>query len=474
MKAILTLLLFILYASRLSAQSDCAVSLGAGGVENGTKNSYACAVMQDGTVWCWGINNYGQLGNGTLTDSDIPVQVSGITNAIKVSGGLHHTAALLSDGTVKSWGKNDKGQLGDGSTNNSLIPVSVPSISNAIDIVTGDHHTAVLLPDGTVKGWGWNQQGQLGNGANSSINTTPVQAIGISTAIKISARFRSTYVILKDSTIRCWGENLAGQLGNSTNVNSSLPATVVGITTAIFIDAGDHHAMAILADGSIRAWGRNVEGQLGNGNNTNTNLPVTVTGINNAKTITGGDIHACALLSDGSIKCWGRNTGGELGNGASGTQSNVPVSVLNISNAVEIVCGGMSSYALLADGTVKSWGHDSTGTLGNGPPRINSSTPVQVSGILCTKTAINELITGNPSRLDIYPNPGNGIFTIASGTTMESITLFNVMGEKVYEKKTNQTSINIDLSEYTQGIYITTVKYNNGFIQNARLLLLNN
>jgi len=381
--------------------------------------------------------------------------------------------ALLADGSIKCWGRNDYGQFGNGTTTNSTSPVSGPGISNVIDIVTGDHHTSVLLSDSTVWGWGWGVQGQLGNGTNSN-TTAPVQASGISTAVKITARFRSTYIILSDSTIRSWGENLAGQLGNGANVNSSLPVTVVGITNAVFIDAGDHHCMAVLADGSVRCWGRNVEGQLGNGNNTNTNLPVTVTGINNAITVTGGDIHGCALLSDNTIKCWGRNSGGELGNGTSGGQSNVPVSVLNISNAVEIVCGGLSSYALLADGTVKSWGHDSTGTLGNGPPHTNSSIPVQVSGILCTNpTAINELIAGNPPWLSIYPNPGNGIFTIASGTTMESITIFSVMGEKVYEKNVNQTSINIDLGRYTRGIYITTVKYNNGFIQNARLLLLN-
>ena len=473
MKTVFTLTLFTFFCTCLSAQSDCATSIGAGSTTMGTFDVHACAIMQDGTVWCWGKNNYGQLGNGTTTDSDIPVQVSGITNAVKVAAGLFHTTVLLANGTVKSWGRNNFGQLGDGTTTDSPVPVTVPNISNAVAIVAGDNYTSVLLSDNTVWGWGTNAQGQLGNGTNNTTNTVPVQASGIFTAVKITARFRSTCVILADSTIRCWGENVQGHLANGTYLDLNLPDTLNGINNAIDIDLGDHHSLVLLSDGSIRACGLNVFGQLGNGNNTNSGVPVTVSGITNAITVTGGDLHSCALLSNGTIKCWGLNGAGQLGNGLNG-QSTVPVSMLNISNPIEVVCGGLSTYVLFADGTVKSCGEDSTGALGNGPPHVDSNTPVQVSSILCTNpTAINELIDGNPSRLDIYPNPGNGIFTIASGTIMESITIFSVMGEKVYEHNVNQSSINIDLSGYTRGIYITTVKYSNGFIQNVRLLLLN-
>ena len=415
-----------------------AIAIGASSTQLATFEGHGCAVMQDGTVRCWGYNFYGQLGNGTIVDSSTPVQVSGISNARAVDAGLHHTVALLADGAISTWGRNDFGQLGNGSTGGySATPGAVVGLPldsgtglplRAIAIAVGDKHTVALLENGTVWSWGWNAKGQLGN--DSTVDSPlPVQVVNISTATTLTARFRNACVILSDETIRCWGENEGGQLGDGNDtLYSAIPVQVQGISTAIAIDSGDHHTLAVLDGGEMRAWGRNFEGQLGHGDNTDHPLPVAVLGISTATATTGGDIHSGALLADHTIKCWGRNPAGALGNGVPlpGMNSNVPVDVVNISTATAVVAGGLCTHALLADGSVWSWGENELGQLGNGAPPTDSSFPVLVSGIFglvwsSSNTAVAAIdpTTGIATAL----SPGMTTITATSGGISASVSL---------------------------------------------------
>jgi len=415
-----------------------AIAIGASSTQNPTFEGHGCAVMDDGTVRCWGFNLYGQLGNGTIVDSSTPVQVSGIWNASAVDAGFHHTVALLEDGAVATWGRNDFGQLGNGSTGGySDTPGAVVDLPldpgtglplRAIAIAAGDKHTVALLENQTVWSWGWNAKGQLGN--NSTVDSPlPVQVENISTATTLTARFRNACVILSDRTIRCWGENEGGQLGDGDSTGySAIPVQVQGISTAIAIDSGDHHTLAVLDGGEMRAWGRNFEGQLGHGDNTAHPLPVEVLTISTATATTGGDIHSGALLADHTIKCWGRNPAGALGNGVPlpGMNSNVPVDVVNINTATAVVAGGLCTHALLADGSVWSWGENQMGQLGNGAPPTDSSTPVPVSGIFglvwsSSNTAVAAIdpTTGIATAL----SPGMTTITATSGGISGSSTL---------------------------------------------------
>jgi len=386
-----------------------AIAIGAGSTTMGTFEGHAFAVMEDGTVRTWGANNEGQLGDGNATprtdankydfDSDVPVAVPGITNAVAMAGGIYHTLVLLGTGKVLAWGNNKYGQLGNGTTTQSFTPVEVklPSgelLSNVVEIAAGDYHSVARLSDGTVWGWGWNLYGQLGNGSNAD-SPNPVQVVGLpAPATALTARFRGSGVILADAshTLRLWGDNQGGQLGDGSTTSSNTPVQPVGITDAVALDAGDHHNLVVLGNGQIWAWGRNVEGQLGDGTGVNSPLPVQASGIDNAVAVTGGDIHSGALLTDQTAKCWGRNVAGELGNGQATGTSKVPVAVLNLTNVTALVAGGLSTYGLLADGTVWSWGQNAHGQLGNGKHGLNdpsgngsqqehSTVPVRVVGI---------------------------------------------------------------------------------------------
>jgi alpha-tubulin suppressor-like RCC1 family protein len=258
----------------------------------------------------------GELGDYTNNNSNKPVDVYGISTAtaIAASGSAYHTCALLSNGTIKCWGKNIQGQLGDKTTGtNSNKPVDVYGISTATSIAVGGFRTCALLSDGTIKYWG---------GGISE----PATVTGLSGTVKaIAAGESHTCALMSNGTVKCWGDNTLGQLGDKTNITPYNPVDVYGISTATSIAAGRYHTCALMSDGSIKSWGYNYYGQLGDGYNADRNAPVNVTGLTGTvtATIATGISHTCALLSDGTVKCWGRNDYGQLGNGNT-TNYNTP------------------------------------------------------------------------------------------------------------------------------------------------------
>lgn len=346
--------------------------------------SHTCALLADGTVQCWGGNWDGQLGNGTTDESYIPVTVNDVT-ASGLTAGDYHTCALLADGTVQCWGGNWNGQLGNGVFSDSSIPVAVSDISNAVAVTAGNYHSCALLSDGRVQCWGYNYYGQLGNGAATQSwpygVATPVYVTGISSAIAVSAGYSHTCALLADGTIKCWGVNWDGQLGNGSFNDSYTPVLVEGISNAIAIATGVDNTCAILSSGEVRCWGENWAGQLGNGDSSGTEsaTPVAVVGISTATAIAAGYSHTCAMLADHTLQCWGYNDEGQLGNDTV-DDSNVPVTVRGISNAISISAGGEHTCAVLADATAKCWGYNDEGQLGN-QPIYDSPVPLLVNGL---------------------------------------------------------------------------------------------
>jgi uncharacterized repeat protein (TIGR01451 family) len=394
--------------------------------------AHTCATLADGTLQCWGYNGYGQLGNGTTTSSSTPVTVSGISNAIAVSAGAYHTCATLADGTLRCWGYNAYGQLGNGTTTNSSVPVTVSGINTAVAVSVGIvGHSCAALTDGTVQCWGANNYGQLGNGTVTTNSSVPVTVSGISNAIVVSAGGYHTCATLADGTLRCWGSSATGQLGNGTTANSSTPVTVSGIDTAVTVSAGYGHTCATLADGTLQCWGDNGSGQLGNGTTTNnSSTPVTVSGLSAAVSVSAGSGHTCAALSDGTLRCWGDNSYGQLGDGTTTSSSSTPVTVSGLSNAVAVSAGGFHTCAVLADGTVRCWGSNGYGELGNGTTGFGSSTPVTVSGLnnaVAVSVGINHtcaVLTDGTLRCWGYNNLG----FLGNGTTINSSTPVTVSG----------------------------------------------
>src|SRR5256712_140857 len=292
-----------------AARTPTAVSAGA---------FFSCVSFSDGTAQCTGRNQFGQLGSGegTFTTPSVPVAVSGLTTPTPVVPGAEHACALLGDSTVRCWGAGDSGQRGDGTFNNSsTVPIAVVgsngagAFTGAVTVVTGGYHTCALLGDGTMWCWGRNAQGQLGDGTASTAcaHTTglcspiPVRVGGITSPLSITAGCRHPCALLGDGTVRCWGRNLEGELGDGTTTSSSTPVRVGGITSSAVAIAAGHgglHTCALLSDGSVKCWGAlgpgNDVGQLGNGSTTGSATPVTMTG-------TGGTAVTWTESSNGAV-----------------------------------------------------------------------------------------------------------------------------------------------------------------------------
>ena len=313
------------------------------------------ALLSTGTVMAWGYNYYGELGDGTHTGpqkcagapcSTLPVPVSGLSGVTAISAGIFHSLALLSTGKVMAWGYNGYGQLGNGTNTNSDVPVLVHHLKGATAIAAGGEHSLALLSNGTVVAWGENNRGQLGD--NSTVNSNvPVAVSGLSGVIAIAAGDQHSLALLSDGTVMAWGSNKAGQLGDGFGHEvSTVPVPVSGLSGVTAIAAGSSHSLALLSDKTVMAWGANGNGQLGDGTTATAYVPVPVSGLSGVTAISAGFTNSLALLSDSTVMTWGYNDYGQLGNGTT-TDSTVPVAVSGLSGVTKVSDGSYGGLALI-------------------------------------------------------------------------------------------------------------------------------
>jgi alpha-tubulin suppressor-like RCC1 family protein len=299
-----------------------------------------------------------------------------------IACGAQYTAALIADGTMRTWGSNGEGALGIGSTTSQLTPVTPCNVSNVVTIVCGGYHTAALLADGTMRTWGWGGNGRLGNRTiTAQPTTTAVTPCNVSNAVAIACGDNHTAALLADGTMRTWGQGATGQLGIGSTVDMSSAVTPCNISNAVAIACGVNITAALLADGTMRTWGAGGNGQLGNGTTTASQLTaVTPCNVSNAVAIACSAAHTAALLADGTMRTWGYGAYGRLGIGSTADMSTA-VTPLNISNIVAISCGSDYTAALLADGIMRTWGEGSFGKLGNNSTvsQLTAVTPCNVS-----------------------------------------------------------------------------------------------
>lgn len=326
--------------------------------------NHSCVVLTSGGVKCWGNNTAGQLGNPLITVGgyfNLPVPVTGLPSAIDVAAGSEHTCALVDGGAVWCWGDNTNGQLGDGTTTDRVNPVQVQGLVGATQIASDGYHSCAVLIGGEVSCWGRNYEGELGNGSTTD-SALPTAVTGITDAVHTTAGC----ALAAGGTVSCWGPNRFGELGNGTTTPSAVPVPVAGLANVISIAGQSPNACALASDGTITCWGSGRYGQIGDGTMYEVNpLPMEVTGIVDATEIAVGGVKACAVLAAGTSKCWGYNGTGALGDGTT-IDRNTPVDVDGISSVAQIAPGGASfGCARLSVGTVKCWGQNYFGELGN-------------------------------------------------------------------------------------------------------------
>lgn len=330
---------------------------------------HTCALSGTGAVQCWGANEHGQLGDGSNENNPAAAPLTGLgSGALAVSANLFHSCAVAAGGAARCWGRNDFGRLGTGNTTSQSTPTAVSGLGSGVSAIsTGENHSCAVV-NGGARCWGRNLYGQLGDGSTVD-RLTPVATVGLASGVSDIVIGGSTSCArLGNGGVRCWGDNGLNQLGDGTQDNSSVPVTPLGLDSGVArLAVGGLHACALLSGGGVRCWGNNLSGQLGDGTTVAGSTPGPVLGLidSGAVRIATGFAHSCALLTSGTVSCWGDNSAGQLGDGTT-TRRLSPVAVAGLSGVVEIAAGYDVSCALLGSGSVRCWGANRYGQLGDG------------------------------------------------------------------------------------------------------------
>ena len=322
-------------------------------------DAFVVALKADGTVWTWGANGQGQLGNGNQTQQNSPVQASGLSDVVAVAAGQQHALAVKRDGTVWAWGLNANGQLAEStSVPRRTTPTQITVLTDVIDVAAGEAHSLALKRDGTVCAWGSNFYGQLGNGNNTQ-QTTP-QCLSLSGITAIRAGAQHSMVLKTDGeptgSVWTFGNNATRQIGDGTNVARNTPVQVHSGVRAI--GAAYEHSLALSSDGIVMVWGRNVDGELGDGTQAERSRPTAMADLDGVTFVGGARRFSLALNGSGSLWTSGAALGSTL---------ITPYRIPGVGTTVLTADGGVSfAVAARRDGTVWTWGPNTSGQLGDG------------------------------------------------------------------------------------------------------------
>jgi alpha-tubulin suppressor-like RCC1 family protein len=333
----------------------------------------AIALRSDGTVWAWGHNGMGQLGNGDNVYQSRPVQVLGpegkghLGSVIAIAGGEAHNVAVTADGKVWQWG-----QLSGGRRSN--YPVPVEGLDSVAAVASRAYHTLAVQKDGSVWAWGMNVNRCLGVTSTQPFVALPERVAGVSDPIMVSAGYCYSLALLKDHTVVAWGRSKPTRSGARMVVDSPAPVAVKGLTDIVWISGGWEHALAVKSDGTVWTWGGNHwgsansgYGRLGNGTKADQPTPAKVPGLTDVIQASGGDNFSAVLKKDGTVWTFGGNGVGQLGNGDPKLADQLsPVQVVGLKEVVYVTARDFHAQAIQADGTVWSWGSGVQGELGAG------------------------------------------------------------------------------------------------------------
>ncbi|MCK5160289.1 MAG: pre-peptidase C-terminal domain-containing protein, partial [Candidatus Aureabacteria bacterium] len=366
------------------------------GIAGGEMHSY---VVYEGTVWSWGSNGEGQLGDGVETGAyKWSPESIGFSDAISLASiAWSHSFALKSDGTVWAWGSNDVSELGiETEGDNSLVPIGPLDLSGIISIETGHHYGLALKSDKTVWSWGWNPYGNLGLGADApEYQPVPAQILGLEDIISIESGAYQGFAVKSDGTVWAWGYNGGDAVGDGSGEDQWSPV-LLGLDDVISVASGGTWvSIALKSDGTVWGWGAIFADLADKHNNYIYEVPFQIPGLDNITNIAAGNDFFLALKSDGTVWSWGENSRGRLGVGTYVDNFyGCPAQVLVLTDVTEIACGSYHGLARKSDGSIWAWGYNGYGQIGIGDDSITSQkTPVKVLPIESnTSPVISSLI----------------------------------------------------------------------------------
>jgi alpha-tubulin suppressor-like RCC1 family protein len=397
-------------------------------------------IQTNGTLWAWGVNTYGQLGDSTTISKNIPTQIGSANNWKSATTHFISTLAIKTNGTLWGWGGNADGQLGDGTIIGKTVPTQIGTANNWSSVSVGFSHTLAIKTNGTLWAWGSNSFGRLGNGTFID-ELLPIQ-IGTDTNwIKIIASSIGSLGIKSDGTLWGWG------ILNGANSLAVLVPTQIGTATNWKdISSTYRHALGIKTDGTIWAWGNNDNGELGNGNNLNSSTGYAATQIGTAtnwKFIAAGGNFSMGIKTNGTLWAWGENTYGQYGNNTI-VDSYIPIQIGTLTNWRSINLGIVHTSGFkTTNDRLWIWGSDNQGALGNAA-NLSSLIPVALGTTCITFSNLDFEVLAN--QFMVFPNPATKEINIQSinQTELKSIQINDILGKTVLEKDNDLSKVNIE------------------------------
>jgi alpha-tubulin suppressor-like RCC1 family protein len=453
----------------------CSISFGQCWSKVAVGFSHTVAIASNGTLWAWGDNSSGQLGDGTLIEKYLPVQIGTANNWVDVEAGSNFTLALRENGitgtskTLYAWGENFYGQLGDGTNIRKTIPTQIGSPANWQQLSAGENHVIAIKATGTfgvnryIFAWGRNNNSQLGNGTIINSNL-PVQIGNSVDWEKVAAGEDFSIATKTNGNLYSWGKNDFGQLGNGTTNIVTAPTIVGSANDWLKISSGRGHVLAIKTSGALFAWGENTYQELGIGVGTYQTVPIQVGTAIDWYQVAAGKSYSLASKNGGTLFSWGYNGSGQLGIGTlitTGTRTQIGTNNIWTN---QIQAGGVFATAIQSNGSLWAWGNNQAGQLGNGT--TNQTTfPIVVA---CPASLSTSEQIANHTTFVIYPNPtSNGLISIQSKSLIKEVSAFDILGKQINVEKNND-SYKINASS---GIYALSIIDTDGNSQIKKLLI---
>ncbi|PZO27909.1 MAG: hypothetical protein DCF13_10355 [Flavobacteriaceae bacterium] len=420
--------------------------------------TFTLAIKEDGTLWAWGNNENGQLGDGTTVSKNVPTQIGTATDWAKISCGSNHAVAIKNNGTLWTWGVNLQGQLGDGTTTSKSVPTQVGTDTNWAEVVTKNRHNIARKTNGTLWAWGSNAFAQLGDG--STINRLIPTQIGTATNWQsIGTGTAHAMAIKTNGTLWTWGFNSNGQLGDGTIISKSSPVQIGSATDWKSVTGGAYHTVATKTNNSLWTWGRNNNGQLGLNDTTDRTTPTQVGTATNWDKISSGEDHVLGSRTYGALFAWGYDVNGQIGNDEAATNMLTPTLLLNVNFWPDVQAGNIHSTAIDDTGKLYTWGSNIYGQLGNG----SFTDDFLIFGPLaCPQSTLSNDDVVLKKSIKVYPNPVSNLLTITSEETISDVVIYNMLGQTIMTKTIQNNEGTIDVATLKTGSYFVKIQSESG------------